>query len=1731
MCNACNDGQKVLGHGVYCKGCSASFFVDLDKREFKLTIDVKHLTYSHISLLDKYATDQNSKFELIPKTDTPTCSFPAHLSMDPLNSSSDSGNTISEVNPLIRKNGDEAIDILQEQLERSTKHGEVTRSRVFSEIFSAPTSDITTGLDRIAEATLSGVSFTSRTFERYENGKDERLHQVDTSQQDLQSTRLIAGDDFYKVENGVTTSSSLMLSTLKSDPRIWKPPEAANIEDDMDSVANNDDDDDDDYGDGTKWGQSTSLGDFDKIQGSSYKEARQKAMLAAMNGQFKILVSRFLASEGLASVDEGHDLGWLDIVTSLSWEAALCVKPDAKEGIAMDPGSYVKVKCVATGARSQSQVIKGLIFKKNAAHKHMPTKCKNPRLLLVKGVLGQRELGLSSFDSMDQEKDYLKSINEMIEACHPNLVLVEKSVSRDIQEFLLAKGMTLVFDMKIARLERIARCTGSQIIPSANILTNRNVTQCDSFHIEKLTEEHNTSNEVGRRTTKTLMFLEGFSKPLGCTILLKGAHIDELKRVKRVVQYTIFAAYQLILETSFFADQSALFSNIDSSEDSHALTHKAVPTIAARSSNFTDTPASNGFLNNSSHEGFYTAHLDANRSSDDSEVAGDFDVCEDNFTQEHLPRSLSNENAVNQSSSLLSSDLSVQLMSSFSASLTKLLSQENRLRPVTSESISSYRGFKEDEHDYPSLSGLPIYSSGTIDDGIEVNDNMMAEKPNYERSETMSILNEPVQYSTAVTANRSETEGKDDSDGVMSSESILVLLSSQCIEKGIVCEQSHLSRIKYYGNFDVSLGRYLQDVLLNQKHVCSSCGEPPEAHIYCYTHQNGNLTVLVRQLPSSSSLSGETEGKIWMWSRCLKCEHENGIPRSSKRVVMSTAARSLSFGKFLELSFTSHSAASRLSSECGHSLHRDCLRFFGLGSKVAMFRYSPIEIYAACKPSPVLEFPIPSEQDWVVQEAKSVLQRGEQFFSEVANVLYNLKMSCPCSVSEQNKNFSGFVKGICEAEAILIQEKAEFDALFKAINCSGQQEKSVNEIIGLSWFNQELLLRLYIWDLRLHHFSQISKDLIRSHDENEKYMGKGSIEIGHIVSGEPNPIPINVQRSFSDSSYNDQNHCYPQPDAVYNSAESFQSSGFDWMECSMEAASFDPSAVENAPTAVYQNPLSSSPDNTSLKEYEEECAALVDPMHEVHNMEPSGYSDTYDLEMMNDNSASGIGLFFGSVMKVQLSSPKESAISDFEDPESLIWVPFPELRIAFKKDLDGGYLHRFLFIHTYTPKYLSPMRQLFPQEQGLLHYPVGTNRKIMAVREDEISSIIACALALSEEQICLLETMDAKNSFEGKMEADKESDNPSNLVSEGSVTSSHWSSNGSIDPVGMHLSHSFSSLSSDEFFSLTLESALSMDRLITSENLHPEVPLGIGKEGLKKYSVVCIHAKQFYALRRMCCPSEQAYVSSLGRCRKWDAQGGKSKAFFAKSMDDRLIIKQIKRAELDSFLKFSSNYFKHINHSLSTGNQTCLAKILGIYQVRLTKNGKEMKIDLMVMENLLFGHNVTRTYDLKGAVFSRYISDVNDPEKVLLDQNFVEDMRLSPIYVGGKTKHLLQRAIWNDTSFLNAINVMDYSLLVGVDKKRQRLVFGIIDYLRQYTWDKQLETWVKASLVVPKNSLPTIISPKEYKKRFRKFMSRYFLTVPNSWCSTECSEPCKFCTGRSDNQSSSHGSAPSQRDV
>jgi len=54
------------------------------------------------------------------------------------------------------------------------------------------------------------------------------------------------------------------------------------------------------------------------------------------------------------------------------------------------------------------------------------------------------------------------------------------------------------------------------------------------------------------------------------------------------------------------------------------------------------------------------------------------------------------------------------------------------------------------------------------------------------------------------------------------------------------------------------------------------------------------------------------------------------------------------------------------------------------------------------------------------------------------------------------------------------------------------------------------------------------------------------------------------------------------------------------------------------------------------------------------------------------------------------------------------------------------------------------------------------------------------------------------------------------------------------------------------------------------------------------------------------------------------------------------------------------------------------------------------------------------------------------------------------------------------------------------------------DYIRTFTWDKKLESWVKETGILGGGGRdPTIISPVQYKNRFRESMARYFLMVNN----------------------------------
>lgn len=102
----------------------------------------------------------------------------------------------------------------------------------------------------------------------------------------------------------------------------------------------------------------------------------------------------------------------------------------------------------------------------------------------------------------------------------------------------------------------------------------------------------------------------------------------------------------------------------------------------------------------------------------------------------------------------------------------------------------------------------------------------------------------------------------------------------------------------------------------------------------------------------------------------------------------------------------------------------------------------------------------------------------------------------------------------------------------------------------------------------------------------------------------------------------------------------------------------------------------------------------------------------------------------------------------------------------------------------------------------------------------------------------------------------------------------------------------------------------------------------------------------------------------------------------------------------------------------------------------------------------------------------------------------------NPLFVRDHARRFLKSALHNDTLFLAQNNVMDYSLIIGIDDEKHELIVGIIDFIRTYTWDKKLESWVKErGLVGGGSAKPTVVTPKMYKTRFREAMDRYIFSI------------------------------------
>ncbi|KAK6025058.1 1-phosphatidylinositol-4-phosphate 5-kinase, partial [Ostertagia ostertagi] len=216
---------------------------------------------------------------------------------------------------------------------------------------------------------------------------------------------------------------------------------------------------------------------------------------------------------------------------------------------------------------------------------------------------------------------------------------------------------------------------------------------------------------------------------------------------------------------------------------------------------------------------------------------------------------------------------------------------------------------------------------------------------------------------------------------------------------------------------------------------------------------------------------------------------------------------------------------------------------------------------------------------------------------------------------------------------------------------------------------------------------------------------------------------------------------------------------------------------------------------------------------------------------------------------------------------------------------------------------------------------------------------------------------------------------------------------------------------------LNSSSVASDEQALAAEHLEIEF-----QDNQASYYVKAYYAARFRLLRKLLfTEGEEAFIRSLSQSTFWTPQGGKSGSFFYRTQDDRFVVKQMSRFEIQSFVEFAPHYFEYVKTAVVENKLTALCKVYGVFRVGYKSKSTQLKFDILVMEYLFYKHNVNQVWDLKGSLRNRMASTgKSTSDLVLLDENLMKDLWNKQLYIYPHAKAALNQAISNDSHFLSS---------------------------------------------------------------------------------------------------------------
>ena len=893
-------------------------------------------------------------------------------------------------------------------------------------------------------------------------------------------------------------------------------------------------------------------------------------------------------------------------------------------------------------------------------------------------------------------------------------------------------------------------------------------------------------------------------------------------------------------------------------------------------------------------------------------------------------------------------------------------------------------------------------------------------------------------------------------------QNIVFLFSLISKKNSTPCIGPEIQLIDFYWENDFSLGQFIVDVCSSATHVCQSCQLLLKDHYRSYVHDKGKIDIFIE--PNNLNVNTDT---IMTWSICKKCSSSTPV------LPLSDTSYKYSFGKFLELVFwfnpsfdirvlSNNSKCHCHSDDSQFDFFKEYTHYFSYKNYKILMEYNIIDNLKLITPKPELFWNPVYDYTIKSNHFKDIEQKSENFFQSVKNRLERIKLD------GTNLDLEEVAKGrkkLSELKEKLHEQKQEIDLLLSTV----YKNTHINEHLKLNIVIREVQELSSFWNVE---FQAFAKTFLPSEKDVKKIT---TFQLDKLFK----TLALRDD-SDGDNENNNLNEATNENDVQIDETANKEQPTEKEIKSNRNNLGARNSLITIPKKQKSQLILNRIDELNSKNNNDFFWNKSTEPLDEGKVKQLTKFFDTQEYFDQRELEKQKIANYHKYTPKVSNMRPK---IEIYKDASDAVNAEGTRSVNTGENQAKGGETKEPLTNEKSPEKRVEPQPEKVSLLKSLtnfwadrsatlwepLSYPLGTSEHIFVdsdviVREDEPSSIIAFCLNTADYESKLLNNNWTLHEGEQSQEDDLSLDEETTITDEEKKIRRDAKLKDTMLKKGFHLKYQF-------------------------------------EEGYSTIFCKIFFTQQFDALRRKCGISEN-YVESLARCIKWDSTGGKSGSTFLKTLDQRFIIKELSKAELEAFVHFAPSYFEYFAHVLFHDLPSVLVKIFGFYQIQVKNSlpgGKSYTMDILIMENLFYDRKIDRIFDLKGSMRNRHVEQTGKENEVLLDENMVEYIYESPLFIKENDKRLLRASLWNDTLFLEKMNVMDYSLVVGIDHSCDELIVGIIDCIRTFTWDKKLESWVKEKGLVGNTGVgkePTVITPKQYKNRFREAMERYILMAP-----------------------------------